>query len=459
MALIILDVVGLVPSMIGESTPHLQSLRNSGGMRRLECPFPAVTCTSQATLLTGTLPRDHGIVANGWYFRENQEIWLWRQSHGLLQREDVHTEISRRRPRSKVARWFLWYAMGAPCAFVATPRPQYKADGRKLPDVWTHPETLRESLQADLGTFPLFNFWGPTANEVSSSWIIDSARSLLKRETVDVLSVYVPHLDYDLQRFGPDSIEAKRAIGAVDRILGPMLTEATARGDKVIVWSEYGIESARAVIHPNRLLREAGLLAVRNEDGEILDPVASRAFAVADHQVAHVYVRDRADIARARAALATDPNIESILDGASLASEGLDHPRSGELLCVARTGAWFTYYPWFDDAKAPDFARCVDIHRKPGYDPCELVFDPKHPAPKFGAAWRLLKKSLGFRTTFNLIGLDPSIVKGTHGRRSPPSGDGPLVMTNFRHTGVDDSGALSASGFRDLILHAAGVGG
>lgn len=455
--LLLVDVVGLVPSMIGASTPNLKRLVDAGGMARLPCPFPAVTCTSQATLLSGALPRDHGIVANGWHFRELGETWLWRQSHDLLLAEDVHTTLQRRDAALRVARLFLWYAMGSPCDIVVTPRPQYKADGRKLPDVWTRPADLRDELQSTLGTFPLFNFWGPTADSKSSEWIVASAKHLLDRERADVISVYVPHLDYDLQRFGPDAPASRKAVEAVDRMLGPLFDAADARGARIVVWSEYGIECATGPVHPNRALREAGLLAVRDEYGELLDPFASQAFAVADHQVAHVYVRDASAIRRVREVLARLDGVERVLEGPSLAAEGLDHPRSGEFVLVAAPGRWFTWYPWLDDAKAPDFARCVEIHRKPGYDPCELLFDRAHPAPKLGAAWRLLKKTLGFRTVFDLVGLDASVVGGTHGRRAPDGGDGPLVLSN-RPDAIFDAPVTGASAFRDFVLRAAGVG-
>ena len=455
--LLLVDVVGLVPSMIGPSTPNLRKLAESGGMARLPCPFPAVTCTSQATLLSGTTPDRHGIVANGWHFRELGETWLWRQSHALMQAEDVHSTLKVRNPDLRVARLFLWYAMGAPCDLVATPRPQYKSDGRKLPDVWTSPPELRDELQSALGTFPLFNFWGPGADLRSSVWIIDAAKRVLESRKADVVSVYVPHLDYDLQRFGPDAPEARRAVTDVDRALGPLFAAAETHGARVAVWSEYGIEHAVGPVHPNRALRAAGLLSVRDEDGELLDPIASEAFAVSDHQVAHVYVRDAASRNRVRDVLRGLEGVERVLEGAELVSEGLGHPRSGEFVLVAAPGRWFTYYPWIDDARAPDFARCVDIHKKPGYDPCELMFDPAHPAPKLGAAWRLLKKTLGFRTTFDLIGLDASIVRGTHGRRSPDTGDGPLLISNVRDP-IFDGGPRTVGSFREFVLRTAGVG-
>ncbi len=447
---LLLDVVGLTPGLL-EHAPRLRRLATEGDGRPLEAAFPALTCTGQASLLTGRTPREHGIVGNGWYFRDLAEVWLWRQSHGLLEAEDVHARLAREAPGSTTARLFLWYAMGSPADFVATPRPQYKADGRKLPDVWTKPGALRNELQTALGTFPLFQFWGPGAGLASSAWIVAAAGHVRRTRKPTLTSVYVPHLDYDHQRFGPSDPRSIRAVKDVDELLAPLVDEALADGDKVVVVSEYGITPVARAVLPNRALREAGLLVVRDEDGELLDPLLSRAFAVADHQIAHVYVRDPADIPVAAEILRRLPGVAAVLDDAGKRRESLDHPRSGELVLVAERDAWFAYPYWQDDARAPDFARCVDIHKKPGYDPVELFVDPKIRLPKLALGCRLAKKIMGFRTLFDVISLDPSLVRGSHGLRPARPEDGPVLLTSWRREGAGD-GAFPLSGMPDLLI-------
>jgi predicted AlkP superfamily pyrophosphatase or phosphodiesterase len=449
--LLLLDVVGLTPGLVGADTPNLARLATDGAIVPLECPFPALTCSSQASLLTGKLPREHGIVGNGWYVREAQEIAFWKQSHALVQAEDVHARVMREVPGATVGRLFLWYAMGAPATWCVTPRPQYKADGRKIPDVWSNPPELRDELQAALGPFPLFKFWGPGAGLESSRWITGAAAEVWRRHRPTLLSVYVPHLDYDFQRFGPDDPRSRQALRDVDAAVGPLIDQARADGASVIVFSEYGIERVDTPVHPNRALREADLLAVRDEGGgELLDPVLSKAFAVSDHQIAHVYVNDARVLPEVRRVLERLRGVGEILDDDGKRAAGLDHPRSGDFVLVAAPGAWFTYYYWTDDARAPDFARCVEIHRKPGYDPCELAFDPRLSSPKLAAAWRLAKKALGFRSLFDVVGLDPTVVRGSHGRRPSNPSAGPVLI------GPDSAaaGAVEIKRFPELLLRA-----
>src|SRR6478736_6682237 len=298
---IVILVVGLTPRHLGPHTPHMAALARGGVMRPLTTVTPAVTCTVQATFMTGALPRDHGIVANGWLFRDLMEIWLWRQSNKLVNGDKIWDIAKRRDPAFTSANLFWWYNMAAGNDIGVTPRPIYKADGRKLPDCYTRPSELREELTHNLGAFPLFNFWGPATSITASQWIVDAALHVRKTRSPILTLVYVPHLDYDLQRLGPDHPEIATCLAAVDDAVGKLLTDANRDGARVIVLSEYGITPVRTPIHINRALREAGLLAVRVEDGgEILDIPQSRAFAVADHQIAHVYVQESSLIAEAR---------------------------------------------------------------------------------------------------------------------------------------------------------------
>ena len=184
-------------------------------------------------------------------------------------------------------------------------------------------------------------------------------------------------------------------------------------------------------MHINRVLREAGWLVVRDELGtDAFDPGASRAFAVSDHQVAHVYVRNRADIPAVKALLGGVGGIAEVVEGEALRGLGLDHERSGELVAIADGDAWFTYYYWADDARAPDYARTVDIHRKPGYDPAELFLDPTLTLPTVRVAATLARKAMGFRYLMNVIPLDATLVRGSHGRITDAPEDGPLLITS-----------------------------
>jgi len=426
--LVVILAVGLTPALLGPSTPHLNALVRDGFAAHLIPVFPAVTCSAQSSMLTGSLPREHGIVANGWYFRELGEVLLWRQSNRLVAGQKVWEAARERRPSFRTAKLFWWYNMHSSAELSVTPRPIYPADGRKLPSVYSEPAQLGTSLQRELGTFPLFNFWGPTADIRSSTWITQASAKIIDRERPDLTLIYLPHLDYPLQKLGPHHPDIPREVQALDNLIGILAERARERGAEVVVLSEYGIEAATGVVHVNRALRAAGLLRVQETLGfELLDAGASRAFAVADHQVAHVYVRDAADVPGVAQLLRELPGIERVLDRQGQHELGIDHARSGELVLIAEPGHWFTYYYWLDDAKAPDFARTVDIHRKPGYDPAELFFDPDRPWIKLHAAWILARKSLGFRYLMDVIPLKAELVAGTHGRVL--TGDhGPLLI-------------------------------
>ncbi len=461
--ILVMDVVGLTPRMVGSGlAPRLAALADGGAgnprspghggfVAPLGTVMPAVTCSAQSTLLTGLMPSEHGIVGNGWYFRDLSEVWLWRQSNHLVQGEKVW-EAARRHSGGEAtcAKLFWWYNMHSSADWSATPRPVYAADGQKLPDLYSQPRELRERMQGQLGTFPLFDFWGPKAGIPSSQWIADSAKLVLDDHGPTLCLVYLPHLDYDLQRHGPDSPEAAEALGQIDRVAGDLADHARGLGYEVVVVSEYGITAVDTPVHINRALREAGYIAVHAPVGlEMLDAGASRAFAIADHQVAHVYVRDPEDLPGVRQVLQSLPGVDAVLDEDGKAAAGLDHPRSGELVALAAPGCWFTYYHWLDDAVAPDFARTVDIHSKPGYDPMELFLDPDQPGIKLRAVRRLIRKKLGFRSVFDVIGLDARHVRGSHGRLPDDPLDGPVYVST---TPVGAADQIQATEVHDLIL-------
>jgi predicted AlkP superfamily pyrophosphatase or phosphodiesterase len=426
-------VVGLTPRHLGVHTPRLATLASDGAMQPLKTIAPALTCSVQASFMTGLLPSEHGIVGNGWLFRDQMEVMLWRQSNRLVGGEKVWESGKKRDPAFTCANMFWWYNMASSHDIGATPRPIYKADGRKLPDCYTVPDRLRRQLTDRLGPFPLFQFWGPGTTIASSKWIADATKIVMTESDPTLTLVYLPHLDYDLQRFGPDQAHpaVKRSLSEIDAVAGDLAETARAQGRSVIVLSEYGITPVERPIHINRALRDSGLLAVREEDGgELLDPTASRAFAVADHQIAHVYVCDPGLVLEVRSLLEGLPGVEHVYQDADLRALGLNHPRSGELVAMADARSWFTYYYWNDDKRAPDFARTVEIHRKPGYDPVELFLDPAISAPKLAIAKRLTMRKLGFRTLMDVVPLDASLVRGSHGRITDRVDDGPLVITD-----------------------------
>lgn len=448
----VLLVVGLTSDHLGKHTPRLTALADRGKAVPLRTITPAVTCSVQSTFTTGTLPREHGCVANGWFFRELSEVWLWRQSNHLVGGEKIWDAARKRDERFTCAKLFWWYNMYSSADWSVTPRPIYRADGRKLPDVYADPPALRDELTKDLGTFPLFNFWGPRAGIVSSKWIGDCARHVYERRSPALTLVYLPHLDYDLQRLGPDDPKIERALAEIDEVAGELIDRAERDGTRVIVLSEYGITKVTDAVHINRVLRENGLVAYRMEQGEEhFDAGASEAFALADHQVAHVYVRRPQRVQMVKELLEGTPGIERVLDDAGKRELGLDHARSGELIAIAEPDRWFSYYYWLDDKRAPDFARTVDIHRKPGYDPVELFVDPELPlAPLYIAGWLVRSKLLNQRALLDVIPFDTTLVKGSHGRPTDRPEQGPVFISSDARLVPGD--VVEATDVKRLVL-------
>lgn len=447
---VVINVVGLNRALLAQAGAHLQGFAAAGQVRTLRPVLPALTCTIQASMLTGLQPGEHGIVGNGWYDRALAEVHFWKQSNRLVGGDKVWDSARRRDPRVTTANLFWWYNMYSTVNYSVTPRPIYKADGRKIPDVYTEPADLRASLQAELGRFPLFNFWGPASSIASSRWIAEAAIRVHQRFDPTLTLIYLPHLDYALQKLGPGHPGAGEAAREIDAVVGRLLEYFQERQVRIVILSEYGIEPVSDAVAINRVLREAGLLRVREEDGlELLDPGASEAFAVADHQVAHVYLRNGVSLQAVEDLCRACPGVEQVICGEQRADAGLDHRRAGDLVLVARSGSWFTYHYWMDDARAPDFARTVDIHRKPGYDPLELFVDPNVSMPKLRMAWKLFKKSCGFRTLFDLIPLDPRLVRGSHGRTEQPDEILPVLITPHL---PDLPEELSCWQVKDIIL-------
>ena len=399
----VINVVGLTPKLL-QYAPNLAAVGNSVAWKS---PLPAVTSTSQATLLTGLAPRDHGIVANGWYYRDTQEIRFWQQANSLIQGKKFYDNV-------ETAKMFWWFNQGSGVRYSCTPKPHYGCDGSKVFDVLDFTEC---DLTTSIGPFPFFSFWGPHAGLPSTQWIAQATALVMRRKKPQLTLAYLPHLDYDFQRFTSHDPER---VKEVDNCAAQIIQAAEEIGAQVVVVSEYGLVPVDRPVHLNRVLRNSGLLNIRSGPfGEMLIPAESKAFAVADHQLAHIYVANQADIPFVQNTLDAVPGVAAVVAPGELE---LDHPRSGELIALAEPNAWFTYYYWLKDRQAPDFAATVDIHRKPGYDPCELFM-----TSKIRAIRKLIRKKIGMRYAMDVIPLDASLVKGSHGL-NPSADDGPLVI-------------------------------
>ncbi len=447
-----LDVVGLTARLL-DHAPRLRALGAKGVARPLGGVVPAVTTTAQATALTGLAPSGHGIVGNGWFDRDLGEVRFWPQSHRLIQGEPLHAAARTRAIQRGVAyssaTLFSWFNQGAPVDASVTPKPWYGCDGSKVFGIHGDPEDFAPGLERDLGAFPFFAFWGPRAGLPATTWIARATAQVLRTRRPSFTFAYLPHLDYDLQRFGPDAPGTVERVREVDAAAGLVLDAAEETGTEVVVFSEYGILPVSVVAWPNRVLREAGLLAVRDGPfGEGLDVFRSRAFAVCDHQIAHVYVRDPHDLDAVASRLEGLPAVGRVLDRDARVRMGIEHPRGGDLVLLAKPNAWFAYPYWLDDRRAPDFARTVDIHRKPGYDPCELFVDPTIRLPAWRVARRLLRKKLGFRMKMDVVPLDATLVRGSHGVLSLDPRDGPVFVAG------ESDGAESVRTLADLKSHA-----
>ena len=451
MRLAVLNIVGLSESLLGPHMPGLTAFAEKHSRQSYEPAFPAVTCTAQSSIVTGSPVAAHGIVGNGWYDRESAEVRFWKQSNHIVRGEKIWDTLRREIPGFTCAKLFWWYNMHSSADFSITPRPLYPADGRKVFDVHTQPMLMRDELKRDLGEFPFPAFWGPAAGIASSKWIAASAKWVEEKHSPTLSLVYLPHLDYPLQKDGPLAANIPAELGKIDRVATDLISFYESRGIRVLVLSEYGISPVTRPVHLNRLFRAKGWLSLKNELGrETLDCGGCRAFAVADHQVAHVYVNDPAIRDEVRTLLEKTSGIGEVRVPADTWGPGTATERAGDFIAVAEPDAWFTYYFWNDDALAPDYARTIDIHRKPGYDPCELFIDPRIKLPKLQIAKFLLKKKLGLRGLLEVIPLDVTLVKGSHGSDRVPQNERPVLLgTPFPVRGTEDVHAASLDAARD----------
>ncbi len=422
---VVIDVVGLSASVIGEHMPFLSSYIAGRHMSAIQPVLPGVTTAVQSTYVTGQWPAQHGIVGNGWYDRQDCEVKFWKQSNKLVEAEKIWERAKKQDPGFTCATMFWWYNMYTAADYSVTPRPNYLADGRKMPDCYSVPAGLRDELQQKLGTFPLFQFWGPGANIVSTRWIADASIYTDEKYNPTLSLIYLPHLDYCLQKFGPDLQKIQKELNEIDDEIKKLVTHFEGRYASVILLSEYGIGPVSTPIHINRELRKHGLLQIRVERGlELLDAGASKAFAVADHQVAHLYINDTIVYDQVKQLAEKIPGVLLVLDKEGQAAHHIDHERAGDLVLMADKDSWFTYYFWLDDAVAPDYARSVDIHKKPGYDPVEMFM-----TSKARAGYKLLRKKAGLRYVMDVIPLDATLIKGSHGSIAVDPAYYPVLIT------------------------------
>lgn len=432
---VVINVVGLTTKLL-PYMPFLNKWTIDKNIANIKPCIPAVTCSAQATYLTGKTPTEHGIVANGWWYADTKEVRFWQQSNALVQSTMFWDEIKKNNPAFTVCNMFWWFNMYANVDFSCTPRPQYRADGQKIPDIHTHPNELRDELQSKLGQFPLFHFWGPKTSIKSSQWIADASVLTDKTKNPTLTLIYLPHLDYNLQKFGNDFSKIKKDLTEIDQVLAQLIGYYESVNANIIILSEYGITDVENPVHINRILRKNNYLNIRIENKlEQLDAGASDAFAVADHQIAHIYIKNKNEIEKIKILLQNSKGIENVYYKNDT-SISINHARSGDLIAIANDSSWFTYYFWLNDAQAPDYARMVDIHKKPGYDPVELLINKEIKFPILIIISKLIKKKLGFRSLMNIISLDASLIKGSHGIIPKKSDDYPVFITKNKENKV-----------------------
>ncbi len=395
-ALVLLTIPGLRQKDL-INMPHLLTIAARGDSAPLVPSFPALTCPAQVNMTTGCSPAQHGVVANGYFWREKNQIEMWTAWNQEIQRPQIWEVLKKHDPHLSTAVWFPLLSKGAKADYICTPAPIHNPDGSESLWCYTQPTELYGELRDALGHFPLMNFWGPMANIKSSQWIAESAILAMKKYQPRFFDIYLPHLDYAAQKFGPNAPETIQALHDLDDVIGHLYQEFEHHLHFDLEWlvaGEYAITDVNHVVYPNRVLRDAGMLAVSKQDSlEHLDIPGSQAFAMVDHQIAHLFVKNPSDISAVAKLFQDQPGIDLVLTQDQLSDVGLNHPHAGDVVLISTSNSWFAYYFWNDDQLAPPYARTVDIHRKPGYDPVELYID------------------LPSRT----IPLNADLVKGSHG--------------------------------------------
>jgi hypothetical protein len=434
---LLLSIPGLRKDDV-RAMPTLARLAGAGDAIGLVPSFPCVTCPVQANMTTGTLPAEHGVVANGFYWRDKHEVEMWTAWNECILRPQIWDTLHEHDPAITSAVWFPLHSKGAGADFICTPAPIHNPDGSESLWCYTKPVEMYGVLRDALGHFPLHHFWGPLSNIKSTGWICDSAAWAMREHKPHFTYIYLPHLDYAAQKFGPNSPQAARALAELDGVVGSLISRVeSALAPEAPLWlvaSEYAIVPVDHVVYPNRVLREAGFLSVADgPDGELLDLQNSRVWALVDHQFAHVFAADADDVDRTAKLFRGQAGIDEVLVGDQRARYGLDHARSGEVVLVSTPNSWQAYYWWLVDERAPKFARTVDIHRKPGYDPVEMHLD-------------MATKSTP---------LDATLVKGSHG--APARDDAQRGVIISSEKGVLVGQAMADTDVRELVLRQFGV--
>jgi hypothetical protein len=416
------------------SMPNLARLATGGGYATLVPSFPAVTCPVQANMTTGKPPREHGVIANGFYWRDQKRVEMWTAWNDCVERPQIWDILHDHDRAITSAVWFPLHSKGCGADFICTPAPIHNPDGSEALWCYTRPDMLYGELQHKLGHFPLQHFWGPLAGIQSTAWIVASAIMGAEKYQPNFFYIYLPHLDYAAQKSGPDSKDAAKALTELDAEIAKLVAGLHNAYSEKPLWlaaSEYGIVPVNHVVYPNRVLREAGLLSVTEADeGEHLDFAGSRAWALVDHQFSHVFVRDAeaATVRKVVKLFEKETGIAEVLTRESLEKYGLDHPRAGDVVLICEPKSWQAYYWWKDNARAPGYARTVDIHRKPGYDPVELFFDPK-------------KKC---------IPLEAKLVKGSHGAPAASAAQKGVLLSS--EPGIFLGGSLNDVDIAKIVL-------
>jgi predicted AlkP superfamily pyrophosphatase or phosphodiesterase len=446
---IVIDIVGLEFDHLQSGIiPNISRIASEGESAKMEPVFPAVTCTVQASLLSGTYPSQHGIIGNGLYDSTNHNIAFWEQSSNLVETDRVWDVAARNSgktmeggtnvspslsssssasPNFKTAVLFWQNTMYCKANVVVTPRPLHFDNGIVM---WCYSKPIGYydlQLKGKFGEFNLATYWGPFASYKSSEWITQATTYTLEEHRPNLLFTYIPHIDYSAQRFGKRSNQVRDdlriADGIVENIVQKTVELRIKDESQFVILSEYGFNDVVTAVPLNLKLRDAGLLATRRiEDKEYLDYEFSKAIAMVDHQIAHIYVKE-GFANQAIQVLEDVTGVDKLLYGDEKKLVKIDHERSGDIIAISDKDKWFSYYWWYESERAPSFARKVDIHRKPGYDPVELFIDPNTRS----------------------IPQDTSLVKGSHGRLANPlNEEGLALYLSSRKSGIlknnNDSG-------------------
>lgn len=417
--------------------PNIQNISEQGAYCPVTPVFPAVTSTVQASLSTGKYPNEHGVISNGRYDRSNYSVSFWDQDSSLVQSPRIWDILNGEASGEVKSAVLFWQnTLYAKSDVVVTPKPIHLENNMLMWCYSRPPSFYEEVLRPKLGEFQLSTYWGPLASSKSTEWIAGASEVTFKTQRPTILFTYFPHVDYSAQRFGKNSREVKEDLVKADNLIGKFIETAKRLGlsdhTEFVVLSEYPFSDVEGYINLNRLLRDEGYLHVRKIGGyEFIDFEYSDAFAMVDHQVAHIFVKSPSQIDKVNKYLSNIPGVDKVLSTSSGKHEyRVDHLNSGDLIAISEKNKWFTYYWWYDPVNAPPFATTVDIHRKPGYDPVELFID-RH------------KKS---------IPLDASLVRSSHGRplQSDVGDPSSIFITNRKDERVNSLIANNCISSADL---------